>query len=216
MKKMFLLFALIAVAALAACQGTEEPAGPQVVASIVTFDGTDGSGISTFSYSDAQGASVKLYAAWVAPDAKLKAGNRALIYYQANDYGVSAQVQLTAVMPIPTGKAEIAAASDIHLGEPLGQARVWRSGNWLNLASVITFSGDAQNIDLLVEATTLSYPTAEAYIVVGAAPDSRPAAERQLFASWRIDEIFDLHGCEAINVNYTAPNNELKSILIKK
>lgn len=216
MKKLYLLFALIAAATLAACHGTEEPAGPQTVASIVTFDGTDNSGISTFSYSDAEGDSVKLYAAWTAPDDRLKPGNRALIYYQANDYGVSAQVQLTAVMPIPSGKAEIAAASDIHRGEPLSQARVWRSGRWLNLASVVTFSGDAKEISLLAEATTLSRPTVDVYIVVGAAPDSRPSAQRQLFATWNIGDLLDDPGCEGINVFYTAPNNELKSILIKK
>lgn len=216
MKKLFLLFALIVAAALAACQGSEKPVGPQVVASIVTFEGTDKEGTTTFSYTEADGSQVNLYAVWTAPDNKLEVGNRALIYYLANEYGVTSQIQLTAVMPIPTGAAEITAASDIKPSEPLSQARVWRSGRWLNLASTITFSGDAEDIDLLVDASSLSNPQVEAFIVVRAAADSRPAAERQLYASWRIDEILDRPGCEAISVNYTASDNELKSIIIKK
>ncbi len=216
MKKVFLFFALIVAFALAACHGTEEPAGPQQVASIVTFEGTNESGITTFSYIEADGSTVNLTALWTAPADKLTAGSRVLIYYLAEDYGVSAQIQLNAVIPIPTGKAEVVAASDIRPSEPLQQARIWRSGQWLNLASVISFSGDAESIDLLVEASTLSQPTVDAYIVVRAAADSRAAADRQLYASWRIDEILNRPGCEQLSVKFTAPNNELKSIIIKK
>lgn len=216
MKKLIQLFSLTVAALLASCQGTEEPAGPQVVASIVTFDGTSDSGISTFSYVDANNDSIRLQAAWTSPDSKLQVGNRALIYYLADDYGVSTQIQLTAVMPIPTGKPEIAAAADIHPGEPLRQVRIWRSGQWLNLAATVSFSGDAKNIDLLVEASTLNNPGVNAFIVVEADATSRPAAERQLYASWLINEILDRTACDSISVTYTAPNYELKSIKITK
>lgn len=192
-KLLFLLF--ITAAMMAGCKGTGPETTLPTVASIVTYDGSK-DGVAEFTYVEADGQTVRLYAAWNAP-ADFSEGRRALIHYQAPEYGVDSEIILSAVIPIPMGKAEV--AEEIPTGVNLIQPRAWRSGEWMNLAANVTFSGDAKSIRLLVKKETLTQPVPEAAVVVTATDDGR-AAERQLYATWRIDSILNLPGVEALKV----------------
>lgn len=194
MKKLLSLL-IISVALLTACKGTGPETALPTVASIVTFEGAK-DGVAEFSYVETDGHTVRLYAAWNAP-AEFTAGRRALIHYQAAEYGVDGEIVLSAVVPIPMGKAEVAA--EIPRGVDLIEPRAWRSGEWLNLGAKVTFAGDAESIDLLVKEETLFQAVPEAYVVVTAGDDGR-AAERQLYATWRIDSILNLPGVEGLKV----------------
>ncbi len=194
MKKLFSLL-IITVALLSGCKGTGPETALPTVASIVTYEGSK-DGVAEFSYVEADGRTVRLYAAWNAP-ADFTDGRRALIHYQAAEYGVDSEIILSAVVPIPMGKAEV--VTDVPNGVDLLEPRAWRSGDWLNLGAKVTFSGDAKTIGLLVKEETLSQPVPEAYVVITATNDGR-AAERQLYATWRIDSIMELPGVEGLKV----------------
>ncbi len=198
MKKLLFLL-ILTVALLAGCKGTGPETVLPTVASIVTYDGSK-DGVAEFTYADADDQTVRLYATWTAP-ADFNAGRRALIYYQAPDYGVDSEIILSAVIPIPMGQAEV--AEQIPAGVDLLEPRAWRSGQWLNLAAKVTFSGDAKSLQLLVKKETLSQPVPEAAVVITATDDGR-AAERQLYATWRIDSILNLPGVEALKVKLNA------------
>lgn len=210
MKKLFLFIALTIVVAVAGCKGTEEPNVVPVVASIATFEGS-ADGLSTFSYTEGDGSLVRLTAAWNAPE-ELKKGMRVLIYYRAEEYGVSAEIALLSVARIPSGKVEVAPRADIPQGVDMSEARVWRSGQWINLGAIITFSGDARAIDLIVDRATLTDTIAQAYVVVLSGEDAIPAAGRQLYASWDADSILNIPELRGINVNLSPS----KAVIIKK
>lgn len=114
MKKLLSIL-IISVALLAGCKGTGPETTLPTVASIVTYEGAK-DGVAEFSYVEADGRTVRLYAAWNAP-AEFTRGRRALIHYQAAEYGVDSEIILSAVVPIPMGKAEV--VSTIPPGENL-------------------------------------------------------------------------------------------------
>lgn len=187
------------VALMTGCKGTGPETQLPTVASIVTYEGSK-DGIAEFTYVKADDQTIRLYAAWSAPS-DFNDGRRALIHYQAAEYGVDSEIILSAVIPIPMGEAEV--AENIPAGVNLIEPRAWRSGKWLNLGAKVTFSGDAQSLQLLVKKETLSQPVPEAAVVVIATDDGR-AAERQLYATWRIDSILNLPGVEALKVKLNA------------
>lgn len=192
------LLALIVIAfGLWSCKGSDEAPQLPTVASIVSFDGTR-DGLSTFSYVEGN-ETVHLTAAWVAPE-DFKAGQRALIYYQAEQYGVDSSIALLQVAKIPMGLPLI--TDEIPQGVELYEPRAWRSGNWLNVGAQVDFPGQARSIQLLVKEATIDRAFPEAYFVVEAdQPGS--AARRQLYASFRIDSLLSTGAAEGLKLTLT-------------
>ena len=210
MKKLLLFIAIAAAVVIAGCSASEEPASAPLVASIATFNGS-ANGLSTFSYTEADGSTVELTAAWNAPE-ELPVGARVLLYYRAEQYGVSAEIALLSVARIPSGKVEVASRSEIPASANVSQARAWRSGEWINFGAVITFSGNLRELSMIVDSATLSDSIALAYVVVLPATDAVASADRQLYASWNADSILKIPELRAINVNL--PGSQ--AVLIRK
>lgn len=214
MKKLvYILVAVVAAALFTGCEGKEEPTPETAVASIATYVETSGE-VSTFTYTDNQEQLITLTATW-GGNSELKPGRRVLIYYRAEAYGVSAPITLLSVVPLPGGEPKIAAEADIPQSVELKECAIWRSGNFLNLSSVVTFGGDAKAISLYIEEETaaLQVPTAR---VVVESDYSNLGAERNLYASWDLTSVFTASKFEGLNVIYMNSSNQAQTIKITK
>lgn len=208
-----ILVAVIVAAVFAGCEGKEDPAPETAVASIVTYIETSGE-VSTFTYTDNQENLITLTAAWSGNE-ELTPGRRVLIYYRAETYGVSGQITLLSVVPLSGGAPKIAAEADIPRSVELKECAIWRSGNFLNLSAVVTFGGDAKAISLYIEEETaaLQVPTAR---VVVESDYANLGAERSLYASWDLTDVFTASNFEGLNVIYMDSSNQEKTIKITK
>ncbi|MCM1310064.1 MAG: hypothetical protein NC301_03445 [Bacteroides sp.] len=194
----YLLLALIP--ALAACKGTE-PDGPQTaVASIVTYESTV-DGETTFTYTDNNEDLITLTANW-GGNSDLAAGNRTLIYYVADEYGVSGPISLLSVTRLPGGAPKFCAAdARLPQSEPMTQTSIWRSGTYLNLSSMVSFPGNATEVALYVDESTKDDPYPTARIIVSADYVGL-GVQRALYASWDISSLLSAPGCQGLTVIY--------------
>jgi len=214
MKKLLYLFAVAVMLSLASCEGKEEGMPQTAVASIVTYESTV-NGVSTFSYTDNRGDLITLAAKWGGKD-DLKAGARVLIYYTAEQYGVSGDIALLGVTRIPGGTPKTVPGVLIPESEPLQQCAVWRSGNYLNLSSTITIEGNPDEISLYIDEATARLQIPTAYVVVTPADYSTIGVERTLYASWDISKVLSAPDCEGLKVVYTNSANQPTVIKIEK
>jgi len=202
--KKFSLLMLLLVAALsfAGCEGKEPEQPETAVASIVTYESTEGSS-SVFTYTDNAGGLITLTAAWKGA-ADLKPGSRVLIYYRAEAYGVSGPVSLLSVVKIPGGDPKPAEKTGIPKSEPLKQCAAWLSGSYLNLSAIVALTGKASEVGLYVDEATLAGAVPTACVVVRADGGSVEAGvEKRLYASWDVSTILALAGNEGLNVCFT-------------
>lgn len=184
------------------------------VASIVTYESTT-DGVTVFSYTDGNEDLITLTAAWTGNE-ELKAGKRVLIYYTASNYGVSGQIDLLSVVPLPGGVPKVAAVDSIPKSEPMQECSIWRSGQYLNLSSTVTFGGAAKEVSLYVDEATSSLQIPTAYVVVVPEDYAGLGVERSLYASWDISSIISAQGCEGLKVIYTNSANQPTEIKINK
>lgn len=208
-----ILFLVLSVI-LAGCKGKEPEAPMTAVASIATYEST-ADGVSTFSYTDNNNDLITLSAAW-GGNADLKAGKRVLIYYTASQYGVSGEISLLSVTPLPGGAPKQAPLTAIPKSEPLQQCSVWRSGQYLNLSSVVTFGGAAKEVSLYIDESTANKQIPVAYIVVVPENYVGLGVERALYASWDISSIIAAPDFEGLKIIYTNSANQSTEIKIDK
>lgn len=210
------LVLLVGTLLFGGCEGKEPELPETAVASIVTYESTD-NGTSVFTYTDGDGRLVTLTASWGGRD-ELKPGARVLIYYRAEQYGVSGTVALLSVVPLPGGEPKRADDADaVPSSEPLKECSAWLSGNYLNVSSVVTFAGDAAEVALYVDATTADRQIPSAYVVVRAKAEDAPmAAERQLYASWNVASILADPDNRGLDIYFTDSSNTQKVINITR
>ncbi len=207
---LFFILALI----LTGCSGKEPETPMTAVASIATYEST-ADGVSTFSYTDNNNDLITLSAAWKG-NADLKAGKRVLIYYTASEYGVSGQISLLSVTPLPGGAPKQVDLTEIPESEPMQQCSVWKSGQYLNLSSIVTFGGAAKEVSLYIDESTSNQQIPDAYIVVVPENNGVVGVERALYASWDISSILAAPDFQGLKVKYTDSANQLTEIKIDK
>ena len=213
MKKLLFIFAGALMLLLASCESKEEGLPLTTVATIVTYEST-ANGYSTFSYTDNRENLITLSAKW-GGDEELRAGARVLIQYTAERYGVSGDIALLGLTRIPWGVPKTVNKVLIPESEPLEQCSIWRSGQYLNLSSVVTINGNPDEISLYVDAATARSPEPTAYVVVGPTDYSTVGVERTLFASWDISDILSAPGFEGLKVVFTNSANQPTVIKIE-
>lgn len=212
MNKIFQSFIIILSLVLVSCKGEEETAPLTAVASIVTYESTE-NGVSTFTYTDSQESLITLSATWNGND-ELQPGARVLIYYTADEYGVSGAISLLSVTRLPGGVPVVAPAADIPRSESLQQCSLWRSGEYLNISATINFAGNASQVALYVDEATAELQVPTAYVVVVPEDYSSPGVERSLYASWNISDILSAPNFEALKVVYTNSANNPSELTI--
>lgn len=197
------------------CAGADDPMPETAVVTIVTYEST-ADGTALFTYTDGDGRLVTLTAP-MAPNSDLKPGCRVLICYRTDQYGASGPVTLLTVTKIPGGEPKLSEDAAIPPSEALTQCVMWRSGNYVNMSSTVTFAGSAREVSLYVDQSTLALPVPTARVVVAAAA-SQPVdgVERRLYASWNLQSVFDAPGNEGLNILHTAPDGEEKLIEISR
>lgn len=195
---------LLLLLALAACKGSE-PGSPQTaVASIVTYESTT-DGESTFTYTDNNDDLITLTAKWHG-NSDLTAGSRALIYYVADQYGVSGPISLLSVVRIPFSAPKILVpGATLPKSEKLNECTLWRSGNYLNISAIVTFPGKAAEVALYLDETTAKQPYPTAYVIV-TSDYSDLGVERALYSSWAISSILSAPNCQGLNIIYNETN----------
>lgn len=213
MKKIVLYIALcVAMLGVAACSedgGSTE--STTTAANFVTYEGMLAEGsVSTFTYTDSVGDLITLTANWSAPST-LEIGQRMLIIYTAEEYGVSTAIELYGISALPGG--DIKYSESVPVSEAMSRFAVSRSGNYLDFSAVIAFSGDAQEISLYVTDPEADVPTL--YFVVRAQSTAIDAAERVLYASWNLESIAGLANKSAVNVVFTNIANSQQTITVE-
>ncbi len=215
------LAAAIAAVALSlgiiGCSGLENPEPEPIVYNIVTYDSTtpDGS-TSTFTYQvNGDSPVITITANWNVPDA-VKPGMRLLLAYTPESSTLeSGHVELLGYTIIPGGFAKI--SEDIPSSEPMHLNSIWRSGNYLNLNGTVTVSGQVSEISLYADESTLLTPEPHAYIIIGKGDGDLPeAAERKLYASWDISDLWSTPSLEALSVSYIDASNKPQTIKLMK
>lgn len=201
---------------LAACSKIDSPEIDPVVYDIVTYESTSAdASVSTFSYQVNDDSPVIILSAnWKAPES-LKEGTRLLLGYTTATPGQSGPIELRSVALIPGGDATV--TDQIPPSESLQLRALWRTGNFLNLNSVINVSGQASEVTLYVSEQTLGDALPQAYIVVG--EGNGPVGSevnKALYASWNIDRVWSQPSVTALEVNYTDIAGRNRSVTISK
>lgn len=218
MKKISAYF--LALLALTACNGNDEPDPDPVVSNIVTYEATtDDGSVSTFSFQAIDDSPlITISANWKAPET-LKPGTRLLAYYSTSNPGESGPVELKQLVEIPGGEPIDTTAIASLSGEPVSVTALWRSGRYLNLNAAIYFTGKASKISLLVDQSTLGQPTVESYLLIAGDPNG-PVAEtpvsRMLVASWNIDYLWSLSTTKTLQVNFKDISGAVKNMKFTK
>lgn len=212
-RRFFILITALVVLLLSGCKGEESGEPMTAVASITTYEGTTSEGISTFSYTDNKHELITLSARWNGNEG-LKAGRRVLITYKAEQYGVSSDIILYSVSPIPGGEPKYEEKAAIPTqSEPQRQVSAWISGSYLNLSSIVTFGGVAKSVSLYVDKNTQDLQVPIAYIIIES-DHSSLAAERALYASWDISALLAEPRFEMLKLIYVGTNNQQTELLI--
>lgn len=214
----YLCAAAVALASASCSKSNEEPLPDPAIYDIVTFDGVtpdDKAPLAIFTYQVKDDSPViTLSANWNAPD-ELKPGTRLLLAYTTETPGESGPIAIKGLSIIPGG--DIRPTATVPASEPIRLRSLWRSGNYLNLNSVITISGEASEISLYVGEETLADAVPQAYVVVGMGNGGiDTSAPRQLYASWNIESVWSLPTVTGLNVNYVDAAGHPQSILISK
>lgn len=201
-----ILTSALIVLALSSCKDNDSGTPDPIVSNIVTYEATteDGS-VSTFSFQAVDDSPlITISANWKAP-AELKPGTRLLAYYTTTTPNESGPVELKSLVQIPGGTPKDTTAITNLTGEELGLQAMWRSGSYLNLNAGVYFTGQASEVSLLVDTSTLQQPEVDTYVYIGHNPDSPvdgTTATRMLVASWNIADIWTQPTLQTLRVTY--------------
>lgn len=207
----------IASIALASCSGTENPEPEPVVYNIVTYESTSADGsVSTFSYQvNGDSPLITLTAKWNVPEAIIPGMRLLLAYVPESLTTQSGAVKLLGFTTVPGGEAKI--SSTIPKSEPMRLNSIWRSGNYLNLNGIVTLSGQVSEISLYADQSTINSPEPHTYVVIGNGDGNLDKeAERKLYASWDISQIWAMPALEALLVTYIDSENKPQTIKLIK
>jgi len=206
MNKILTSALILIVLTLASCKDKDSGTPDPVVSNIVTYEATtDDGSVSTFSFQTVNDSPlITISANWKAP-ADLKPGTRLLAYYSTTTPNESGPVELKQLVQIPGGTPKDTTSITNLTGEELGMKTMWRSGTYLNINAGVYFTGQASEVSLLVDTSTLQQPEVETYVYVGHNPNSpvdETTATRLLVASWDIADIWEQPTMQTLRVTY--------------
>ncbi len=200
-----ILTSALIVLTLASCKDNDSGTPDPVISNIVTYEGTtDDGSISTFSFQTVDDSPlITISASWKL-DKSVKTGTRLLAYYTTTTPNESGPVKLKNLLSIHGGTPKDTTSITNLTGEGLGLQSMWRSGPYLNLSAGVYFAGQASEVSLLVDKSTLQQPEVEAYVYIAHNPNSpvEEAATRLLVASWDIADIWKQPTLQTLRVTY--------------
>lgn len=194
---------------IAGCAGSEYPEPEPIVYNFVTYESTAADGTeSVFTYQvNGDSPLVTLTANW-RPAEPISTGTRLLLsYIPESGTTESGPVSVQGYIVLPGG--------EVRIDEPTGESEpmrlnsMWRSGSYLNLDGVVSFSGPASEISLYAEPGSEGSAEPRLNVIVRKSDEgSGVAAERRLYASWDISSLWSRADVEALSVAYTDTENE--------
>lgn len=215
MKFRTLLLSSLAVLAFTACNSSDD--GPSVVqfTDMMTLTDFNDDGAVLTYVPENDGANITYTTTTVFQKEVYSKGMRVVTIYSplsTDQWGVPGPILVKAAAPaLGKGSKPIVAVGDTlsdWRSDPMSNAFLWRSGNYINMSFVELFSPFPQKFSCYVDAETIESPYPELHIVykAGAHYEER---DYQLYASFNIADIWSLKSAKGIRVLYIGPSGLL-------
>lgn len=217
MKKLMLLCVMLF--ALAGCSGSHNEEPDVTYTTLVTYIGTDRElQVSTFTYQTIDDSPlITLTANWLPEEGKIKPGERVLLVYQADAYGVDGPVkkliQVAPVigwLPAKTDKPELGTVS-------ITPITTWRSGPYLNANIEAIMTRDAATAKFALLESTANDPEPVYYFSVTQSNVNEIEAIRRIAViSFDISDSWNRPDCTGVKVIYRDTQGSESSFKIAK
>lgn len=216
MKIKTLLLITLAAVAFAACNssGDDPTAGVQFTDMMTLTKMTDDGAVLTY-VPENDGANITYTTTTVFQKDVYSEGMRIMAIYKpltTDQWGVPGPIQVKAAAPtLGKGHAPVVAIGDTlnnWKSDPMANAFIWRTGNYVNLAFEELFSPTPEKFACYVDAKTLdsSYPELHIVYTLGRHYEER---SYQLYASYNIADLWNRVGVKGICVYYNGPSGLL-------
>lgn len=216
MKKFLLLIAL--TIALTACNGSHNDEPVVKYTTLVTYVGTNpDTQTSYFSFRTIDDEPlITLTANWLPAEDQIKQGERVVIVYTAESYGVSGPVSLLQVSPV-IGWTPTETSDPITGNIGIQPITVWRSGVYFNanIEAYIAPKGATAKFALLSSTKNDPYPVY--YLAINQTDFNSIEASRKIaVVSYDISDTWQLPTCQGIKVIYRDYQDQEAEMVINK
>lgn len=217
MKKLILFCSLLL--ALASCNSSQNDEPVVTYTTLVTYVSSDTEQqISTFNYQAIDDSPlITLTANWLPAADKYTPGERVMLVYKAEKYGVSGPVSVIQVAPV-IGWTPAVTQEPISGNISILPITVWRSGPYFNANIEATLTKESATAKFALLESTKNDPEPVFYLTITQTNYREIEAIRRVATvSFNISEVWNLPTCTGIKVIYlsSATGNE-EEILLKK
>lgn len=202
---------------LSSCNNTYPEADDKGYIDIVTFVSTT-SNTATFEMQQRDDSPVITY---VARDLSVDTsycprGTRLLLAYApiSGEAYKSGYIHVLGMQGVYNAKVKQAAIPKDWDSNGIFLLEMWRSGNYINISSVITSVDVPKRYDLLVDPTTIDNEFPQLYVVFE--NEKINETERAYFASFDIKSLLDKSTCRGVVVNLKDSNQSNNQITFEK
>lgn len=201
----------------AACHGStgEEPEASYTT--LVTYEGTDKDlQVSTFTYQAINDSPlITLTSNWI-PTTDLAEGERVLLVYTADSYGVNGPVTVKYVAPV-IGWKPVRTDKPVLGNVSVTPISVWRSGPYLNANLEAVMTRDAATASFALLESTEQDPMPTYYFAVNQSDIKEVEAIRRIATiSFDISASWDRPDCTGVKVIYRDINNQPAEFYVVK
>ncbi|MBD5239389.1 MAG: hypothetical protein HDS64_06420 [Bacteroidales bacterium] len=216
MKKFLLIFALLM--ALTACNSANNDEPVVKYTTLVTYAGTDkDTQVTTFTFQTIDDAPlVTLTANWLPDEDVIKPGERIIIVYTADSYGVNGPIQLLQASPVI---GWIPATTEDPITGNIGAQPVtyWRSGPYFNANIEAYISGNGAAVKFALLSSTKDDPYPVYYLAINQTDYNSIEASRKIAVlSFDISDVWNLQTCQGIKVIYRDYQNQEAEMTLTK